>query len=149
MKGDRRSRWVLFAFRLIVGGVFVWAGALKIAGPLDFAQSVKNYQVFSHNLAFFIAVTLPWVEVLSGGLLILGLLKRPSALLISLMLAGFIVLVALALLRGIDTSCGCFGSLNRKADLSLLLADGLLLFFSLSVLKGRLPGARAAPRQAS
>lgn len=131
-----RSKWILFVLRLIVGGVFVWAGVLKIADPLEFAQSIKNYQFFPQEMIFFIAIILPWVEALSGGFLILGIFKRSSAVLISLLLAGFIGLVGLALLRGIDTSCGCFGSFNRKADLSLVLADGLLLFFSLLILRG-------------
>jgi uncharacterized membrane protein YphA (DoxX/SURF4 family) len=128
-----RSRWLLLIFRFIVGGVFVWAGVLKINDPLAFAQSIQNYQVFPHSLAFFIAIVLPWIEVLSGALLILGFFKRSSALLISLMLAGFIGLVTLALLRGIDTSCGCFGSLSRKADFTLILTDTVLLFLSLAI----------------
>ncbi|MGQ9672410.1 MAG: MauE/DoxX family redox-associated membrane protein [Candidatus Aminicenantales bacterium] len=144
MKSDR---WILYGFRVVVGGVFIWAGVLKIADPLEFAQSIKNYQVFSHNLAFFIALILPWVELISGGLLLLGLLKRSSALLISLLLVGFIGLVGLALLRGIDTSCGCFGSFSRKADLSLILTDSVLLFFSLSIFKGRVLGMRTSRSQ--
>jgi uncharacterized membrane protein YphA (DoxX/SURF4 family) len=132
-----RHRWLLLLFRVIVGGVFIWAGALKIADPLDFAQSIKNYQVVSPTLALLIAIVLPWVEVLSGALLIIGVLKRSSALLISLLLIGFIGLVALALARGIDTSCGCFGSLSRRADLSLILTDAVLLVFSLSVFFAR------------
>ena len=132
-----RSRRLLFLFRLIVGGFFDWAGALKIADPLSFAQSITNYQVFPHALAFLIALMLPWVEVLSGAFLIIGLCRRSSALLISLLLVGFIGLVALALARGIDTSCGCFGSLSRRADFSLILTDAVLLVFALSVLFGR------------
>ncbi len=31
-----RNRWLLFLFRLVVGGVFIWAGALKVADPLGF-----------------------------------------------------------------------------------------------------------------
>ena len=134
-----RRGWLLLLFRVIVGGVFIWAGALKIADPLEFAQSIQNYQVFPHGLAFLIAVFLPWVEVLSGAFLILGLFKRSSALVISLLLAGFIGLVALALARGIDTSCGCFGSLSRRADLSLILTDTVLLALSLTVLFARPP----------
>ena len=128
-----RNRILLFLLRLIVGGVFIWAGVLKIADPLGFAQSIKNYQVVSPTLAFLIAIVLPWVEVLSGALLIIGVLKRSSALLISLLLIGFIGLVALALARGIDTSCGCFGSLSRRADFSLILTDAVLLTFALCV----------------
>jgi uncharacterized membrane protein YphA (DoxX/SURF4 family) len=133
------NRGLLFLFRVIVGGVFIWAGALKIADPLGFAQSIKNYQIFPHTLAFLIAVLLPWVEVLSGVFLIIGVFKRSSALLISLLLIGFIGLVALALARGIDTSCGCFGSISRRADFSLILTDAVLLVLALSVFFARPP----------
>jgi uncharacterized membrane protein YphA (DoxX/SURF4 family) len=125
---------VLFVFRLVVGGVFVWAGALKIADPLEFARSIMNYRVVAPAPAFAVALVLPWVEVLSGALLIVGVFKRSSALLISFLLAGFMGLVGLALARGIDTSCGCFGSLSRRADFSLILADAVLLFLAASVL---------------
>jgi putative oxidoreductase len=128
-----RNRWLLVVFRLVVGGVFIWAGVLKVVDPLGFAQSIMNYQVFPRALAFIIALVLPWVEVIAGGLLIVGLFKRSSALLVSLMLIGFIGLVALALARGIDTSCGCFGSLSRRADLSLILTDIGLLYLTLCV----------------
>ena len=132
-----RHRWLLLLFRVIVGGVFIWAGALKIADPLGFAQSIKNYQVVPHTLAFLIAVVLPWVEVLSGAFLIIGLYRRSSALIISLLLAGFIALVALALARGIDTSCGCFGSLDRRADFSLILIDAVLLVLAMNIFFAR------------
>jgi uncharacterized membrane protein YphA (DoxX/SURF4 family) len=132
-----RNRWLLLLFRVIVGGVFVWAGGLKIVDPLGFAQSIENYQVVSRPLAFFVAVWLPWVEVLSGAFLIVGVLKRSSALLISLQLIGFIGLVAFALARGIDTSCGCFGSFSRRADLTLILTDAVLLILALIVLFAR------------
>ena len=133
---------VLFLFRLIVGGVFIWAGVLKIADPLGFAQSIQNYEFFPRDLVFVIAVVLPWVEVLGGASLILGLFRGSSALLIGLLLLGFIGLVALALLRGIDTSCGCFGSLSRRADLGLILADAVLLFLALNIFLAK-PRSRA------
>ncbi len=128
-----RNRWLLLLFRLVVGAVFIWAGVLKVVDPLGFAESIMNYQVFPRGLAFIVALVLPWVEVIAGGLLIVGLFRRSSALLISLMLIGFIGLVALALARGIDTSCGCFGSLSRRADLSLILVDVGLLYLVLCV----------------
>jgi putative oxidoreductase len=132
-----RNRWLLFAFRLIVGGVFIWAGVVKIADPLGFAQTIKNYRAFPHQLILAVAIVLPWVEVLSGAGLIAGLLKKSSALLTSLLLAGFIVLVGSAILRGIDTACGCFGGLSRRADLPLMITDAVLLFMAASVLFAR------------
>jgi putative oxidoreductase len=128
-----RNKWFLLASRLIVGGVFIWAGALKIADPLDFAQSIKNYQFFPHDLTFFIAVILPWLEVICGSLLVIGAFKRSSSAILSLLLVGFIGLVTIALVRGIDTSCGCFGSFSRRADLTLILSDAVLLVLSLNI----------------
>jgi uncharacterized membrane protein YphA (DoxX/SURF4 family) len=131
------KRRLLLLFRVVVGGVFVWAGGLKIIAPLGFAQNIENYQVVSRELAFITALVLPWIEVLSGAFLILGVLLRSSALLISLQLVGFIGLVASALARGIDTTCGCFGSLSRRADLTLILTDAVLLVLVLIVFFAR------------
>jgi len=48
------------------------------------------------------------LELLCGLSLILGLYPRGSELLITAMLVGFTLLIASALLRGLDISCGCF-----------------------------------------
>jgi hypothetical protein len=76
-----------------------------------------------------------------GALLITGILRRPSALLASGLLIGFIILVGITMARGIDTDCGCFGSLSHRADWWLLLQDGVLLLMSLCVLFAK-PGPR-------
>ncbi len=128
-----RNKAVLCIFRLIVGGIFVWSAVLKIRDPLGFAQNIANYRVVGNTIAFWVAVVLPWLELTAGVLLIVGLWRRTNALLLSLMLAGFIILVAVTIARGIDVDCGCFGSLSRKADLGLILQDAALLFMSLTV----------------
>ncbi len=127
------NKWFLLGSRLIVGGLFIWAGILKIIDPLDFAQSIENYRVFPRFVVFIVAIVLPWVEALSGLFLIIGLFWRSSSLIISILLIGFIGLVAIAMLRGIDTTCGCFGSLSRKADFSLILMDMAMLFLALNI----------------
>ncbi len=130
-------KYLLMTFRLIVGGVFFGSGILKIGDPLAFAQNIKNFQLVSHEVSFLTALILPWIEILCGALLITGIFSRPSALLISCLLAGFIILVGVTMARGIDTDCGCFGSLSHKADWRLLLQDGLLLLMSLTILFAR------------
>ncbi len=137
-----RNRYVLLVFRLLVGGVFIWAGALKAADPLGFAQTIKNYQAFPHDLIFAIAIVLPWVEILTGAGLIAGVLKRSSAFITAALLAGFIVLVGSALIRGIDTACGCFGSVSRRADLGLMLTDAVLLCMALTVFLASRPAPK-------
>jgi len=128
-----KNKAILFFFRLLVGGVFLWAGILKIIDPLDFIQSIENYHVFPRSLTFFIGLTLPWLEVFCGGLLIAGIWKRESSLILSGLLFSFIVLTFLTIFRGINIDCGCFGSFDRKVDLTLILVDGFLFVFGVAI----------------
>lgn len=94
--------------RIILGCVFIFASVDKIADPQSFAASITNYRIVSGNLALLFATILPWIELLSGLGLLLGLLVRGSALLTLALLGLFTILVGLAMLRGLDISCGCF-----------------------------------------
>ncbi len=40
-----RSRWTLLLARLLVGGVFIYAGVTKVANPLSFADSIATFQI--------------------------------------------------------------------------------------------------------
>ncbi len=128
-----RNKYILIAFRLVVGGMFIWAGVSKIIDPLGFAQNIANYRVFPEGISFFMALVLPWVEVICGAFLILGIFHSASALLLSGFLVAFLVLIAATLIRGIDIDCGCFGSLSGKVDYKLILTDSILLFFCLNI----------------
>jgi putative oxidoreductase len=128
-----RNKYILIAFYLIMGGVFIWAGVSKIIDPLEFAQSIANYRVFPQGISFFLALVLPWIEVICGVFLILGIFRSASALLLSGLLVAFLILVIVTIIRGIDIDCGCFGNLSRKVDYGLILMDSVLLFFSLNI----------------
>jgi len=134
-----RNKRVLYAFRLIIGGLFIYAGVIKIADPLGFARDIQNYRILPPAACLFIALTLPWFEALSGAFLIVGIFKRTSAWLLSFLLAGFIVLVIITMARGLDVDCGCFGSFSRKADGRLILEDALMLYMSLQIAGQRRP----------
>ncbi len=120
-------------FRLVVGGVFIWAGLLKILDPLEFAQNIANYRVFSPDLSLLTAIVLPWLEILCGVLVIFGIFRSASSLLLSGLLAAFLVLIMVTIFRGLDVDCGCFGSLGRHVDYRLLLTDIVLLYLTLNI----------------
>lgn len=128
------NKYFLLLLRLIVGGVFIWAAVTKIADPLAFAQDVRNYRLVGQTLSFLTAIVLPWVELIAGVCLVIGVFPRSSALLISSLLVFFIALVAITMLRGIDVDCGCFGTFSRKADFWLILEDSIWLVMSLVLL---------------
>jgi uncharacterized membrane protein YphA (DoxX/SURF4 family) len=132
-----KSKPILIVFRLIVGGVFIWAAVTKIADPLSFAQDVKNYRLVGQTLSFLTAIFLPWVELIAGVSLIIGIFPRSSALVISGLLVFFIILIAVTMIRGIDVDCGCFGTFSRKADFLLILEDSIWLIMSLVLLFSR------------
>ncbi len=127
------NKYILLFFRLAVGGVFIWAGLLKIFDPLDFAQNIANYRIFSQTVSLFLALIIPWIEVICGLLLVLGIFRETASFMISGSLVVFLVLIIVTLIRGLDIECGCFGSLSRRVDYKLLLTDVVLLFFSLNI----------------
>lgn len=138
-----RRPLVLWIFRLAAGAVFIWAGLLKVADPLEFAQDIANYHVFSRNLSFLIALVLPWLEILCGILVIVGIFRMSSSLLLSCLLSLFLVLIAVTLIRGLDVECGCFGSIGRHVDFRLLITDFILLYLTVNIFADSLRHRRA------
>ncbi len=132
-----RKKAVLLVFRLTVGGLFIYAGVAKALTPLDFAQNIRNYGLVGQTLSFLAALVLPWLEIFAGLLLAAGVWRRSAALLISAMLALFILLTLVTIARGIDVDCGCFGAVSRKAGWSVMAEDALMLYASLCILLSR------------
>jgi putative oxidoreductase len=140
-----RNRTVLLVFRIVLGGLFIYAGAVKIAAPLDFAQSVRNYRLAGQSLSFLAALILPWLEVLAGAFLVAGIWTRGAALVVSGLLVFFIALTVVTMLRGLDIDCGCFGAVDRKAGWSVILEDLGMLYLGLCVLLAKRSLPRPAP----
>ena len=137
-----RHRAVLLVFRIVLGGLFVYAGAAKALTPLDFAQNVRNYQVVGQSLSFIAALILPWLEILAGAFLVLGIWRRGAALVVSALLVFFIALTVVTMVRGLDVDCGCFGALDRKAGLGVILEDLGMLYLGLCLLLGGGPSPK-------
>jgi uncharacterized membrane protein YphA (DoxX/SURF4 family) len=108
MKSILANSVIIFFVRVFLGGIFIVASLDKIANPDAFAASILNYKIVGSTLAIIIATVLPSLELLCGLSLILGIYPHTSALLITLMLFSFTLLVLSALFRGLDISCGCF-----------------------------------------
>lgn len=129
--------------RLILGVVFVYASFSKIQDPGVFAVSVANYQMLPPSLVRVVALVLPMVELLSGLVLLLSAVEllvgrrflftrwsREAAALIAVMMVVFLVGLTQAAIRGLDISCGCFGSdgdAGRSELIGTIVRDVLLL----------------------
>ena len=94
--------------RLIVGGLFVLAGLPKILYPAQFSEVIAAYMIVPESLIPFVAVTLPWLELLCGSMLILNVYVQSNALVIIGILIVFALVVANNLFKGMVHDCGCF-----------------------------------------
>jgi uncharacterized membrane protein YphA (DoxX/SURF4 family) len=129
-----RNRPLLLVFRAVLGGLFIYAGVVKVVDPLGFAQDIRNYRLVGQSLAFVAAIVLPWLEILAGAFLIAGVWKRGAALVITGLLVFFIVLTLVTMARGLDVDCGCFGSLSRKSGWGVVFEDLGMLALGLCLL---------------
>jgi putative oxidoreductase len=125
-----------YLFRFILAAVFIYAGVQKVFSPADFSQAVQNYMILPAALTNIVAIFLPWLEIYCGIFLLAGIFLRASALLITVMNLIFIIALFSALIRGLDISCGCFGSITPVTWLKIV-EDLVLLSMSLHLyLKG-------------
>lgn len=110
----------LLLVRLIVGGLFVWMGFAKVGNPINFLKLIHQYDMMPESPVFFLnatAIILPWLEILVGAALLLGVFVRGASLTAALMLAVFtpsILTRALAIRAAEGTpffqiafDCGC------------------------------------------
>jgi uncharacterized membrane protein YphA (DoxX/SURF4 family) len=102
-------RWVGVLSRLVVGGVWVVAGASKLPDPSESVRAVRNYQLLPEAVVPFVGHSLPVLEVIIGLCLLLGLLTRPAAAVSAVLMAAFVFGIASAWARGLSIDCGCFG----------------------------------------
>lgn len=113
------SSWrptVILVLRLFLAGLFLFAAWDKILHPEAFSTTVDRYHLLPRVLVNLFALWLPWVEMVVGVTMLLGIWARASAGLMSAMMLMFLVAIFQAVLRGIDTHCGCFTQGGEAKD---------------------------------
>ncbi|MFZ1221576.1 MAG: MauE/DoxX family redox-associated membrane protein [Chthoniobacterales bacterium] len=125
--------WRIIA--ILIGALFVYAGAVKIIDPAAFARDIDNYKILPWQPSVWLAFYLPWLEVLAGLALITRILFRGAVLIVTGLMIVFVVASIVAKARGLDVSCGCFGHASQYLNftwhlvLDFLLLGGLLLLW--------------------
>ena len=106
---NRLREWLPVRLEVILGVVFIYASIHKISDPPDFAHMVYLYKMTPGFLINLVAIYLPWIELVTGAVLILGMPgRRGAALLTGLMLLVFMGAIGFNLARGHPVDCGCF-----------------------------------------
>ena len=144
--------WLTVRVQIALGAIFVAAALPKIADPPSFAHMIYNYRILPAGLINISALVMPWVEIVAGLCLILGIWVKPARWIIAAMLAVFMVAITVNLLRGNAIDCGCFDLSaagktyeERIRDMWLVLVRdaGMLLMIAQMAWAERTRGARA------
>jgi uncharacterized membrane protein YphA (DoxX/SURF4 family) len=138
---------VVAVARLVLGGLLIWAGALKIGHPIDLASAIAGFRLLPPDLVAPLAVILPYFEVLLGLYLLAGLFTRVAAWVAAVQFVIYAAAIASAVVRGIPANCGCFGPGDAAvADWPHVAFD--LALAALAILIAlRAPGAFALDRR--
>jgi uncharacterized membrane protein YphA (DoxX/SURF4 family) len=100
--------WLTVRVQIALGVIFVVAALPKIVDPPSFAHFIYNYKLVPWSLINLMALVMPWLELLCGLALILGIWKGTARTIIGAMLLMFIGAIAINLARGNAIDCGCF-----------------------------------------
>lgn len=142
--------WVL---RVIVGGLFIFSGLIKVNDPVGTAIKLEEYfDVFSNDIAGFFSYLKPFalelgiflvvVEVVLGVMLIVGVKSRFTVWALGLMILFFTFLTFYSAYFNKVTDCGCFGDAIKLTpwesfykDLILLVLISILFLFQMDLPK--------------
>ncbi len=164
-------RTIIWIGRLVLGGIFVYAGISKLLFPnthlwpmfvlkfsismniASFAQQVESYKMISAEASQMVAHILPFAEIVLGILLLIGWRLRIWASLVTLIMVGFLTIVTRAYLLHMDINCGCFAT-PEPLTLKTVVRDSVFVALALlmtifAFLEARKPHPWSAPEKAS
>jgi uncharacterized membrane protein YphA (DoxX/SURF4 family) len=111
-----RTPLVVRLAQIAIGVIFIAAALGKIGDLPAFALQLHNYRIVPLWSEHLLALTMPWIELVAGLALVLGLRARSGAVIVLVLMAVFTVAVGSAWARGLDFQCGCFG----KASVAMI-----------------------------
>lgn len=119
---------------LLVGGIFIYAGAIKILDPVQFGLDIDNYKSLPWFISVRLAFYLPWLEIFCGVALIFRFLYRGGLSILTALILIFIGATVVAKARGLDITCGCFGHASEHWSFPQHMAVDLAIFVAISAL---------------
>ena len=129
---------LLRLFEIILGGLFCYSGYIKLLAPDEFAGAVLAYKLLPVFLAGVVVAVLPWLELAAGLFLVMGLKRRSCLIILGFLTAGFLLVMAITMARGLQIDCGCGLFSGREVGLVPLLEDGLIFLWAAGLYYGEL-----------
>ncbi len=108
-----------WASRIVLSGIFLYTGYIKLESPLQFAAVLSGYQLFPDWLILPLTDYFPWIEIGLGILLLVGWKIHYVAWGASGLVFMFLLVLTVTYMRGIEADCGCFSFDDRISPLTI------------------------------
>jgi uncharacterized membrane protein YphA (DoxX/SURF4 family) len=108
------------ALRWVLGGLFIWAGTVKLAAPRTFARSIDAFDLIPEPLLVPVALLLPLVEIIVGLAVWRGWRRGLPAM--AGLLVMFMAILGYAIGQDLDVDCGCFSLADAASHTTLKTA---------------------------
>jgi len=122
-----QNAYLHLALRLFLGATFIVSSVSKLPMQTRFVDVVKEYHMLPDSLAYAYGAALPWLELLIGVYLLLGVLLRTNALATLLIAATFMVANIGAIAQGKEQCGTCFGEAFPLAAPAALALDCIII----------------------
>lgn len=130
-----RSSYTSLIFRLILGGIFIFAGFAKIHSIGALINEINQYKILPVTLGSIYGHVLPYLEIIIGILLVLGIVLRVSASIAGLLLISFAAAKIAALVLKLNIKvCNCFGVARPLLSNQSLALDLIMLLLAIQII---------------
>jgi uncharacterized membrane protein YphA (DoxX/SURF4 family) len=137
----------VFIIRVLLGGLLVAAGTLKVGHPAELASNIAGFRLLPADVVGPLALALPYIELLLGAYLIAGLFTRTIAIIATAQFLLYAAAIGSAVLRHIPVNCGCFGPNDSAAADWPHAAFDLMLAAAAAFIAYAAPGSLAIDRK--
>lgn len=131
-RSSNRARLLWRVLDWIIGGLFIYAGTVKILDPVRFGIDIDNFKILPWSAAVRLAFYLPWLELFCGFALVGRRFYEGGLTILTGLMLVFIGATIAAKARGLDITCGCFGHASKNLSftwhliLDLAILGGLI-----------------------
>ena len=141
-----QNKWIVLIFRLTLGAMFIYASLDKINDPVTFSDDIRAYQIVPFGFENSLAIILPWLELLTGIGMVIGVMVDGAALISMGLLVVFIIAISSAILRGFNIECGCGLKEGEIVGTQKLLENTIFFLMGLCIINRTSPKYEIFPK---
>ena len=141
-----QNKWIVLIFRLSLGVMFIYASMDKINDPRTFSNDIRAYQIVPFGFENLLAIILPWLELLTGLGLVIGVMVDGAALISMGLLVVFIIAISSAILRGFNIECGCGLKEGEIVGAQKILENTIFFLIGLCIINRTSPKYEIFPK---